>query len=44
MSWIHLCLLSWLVRVKKLHFIKLEGIINALGRNEVIYSLDIILL
>lgn len=38
------CLLSWLVRVRELHFIKLEDIVNALGRKEVICSLDILLL
>lgn len=31
--------LPYLVRVRELNFIKMEGIFNALGRKEVIYSL-----
>lgn len=35
-----LVLFSWLVRARELTFINMEVILNALGRKEVIYSLD----
>lgn len=35
------CLLPWLLRVREFNFITMEDIFNALGRKEVIYSLDI---
>lgn len=40
-EFLFVCLLPWLVRVREFNFIKMEDIFNALGRKEVIYSLDI---